>query len=140
VLSSTAFPTGARQLHIEAGVVIAAPGRVLVVTHLLRRQIVQMHTLRLGNEARDTKRDELYEFLTSDHANQLFERVVALTDDMLQLDTKEASAHQTTWRRRGDLIRAIQRVNTEFTEEVERIVGGEGSRSGGDAPDQPSVT
>jgi hypothetical protein len=110
-------------------VVIAAPGRVIVLAHLLRRQIVQMCTQRLGNEARDTKRDQLYEFLTSERANQLFGRVAALTDDMLQLDTREASAHQTTWRRRGDLIRAIQRLNAEFTGEVERIIGGEGSNS-----------
>jgi hypothetical protein len=88
-------------------VVIAAPGRVIVPAHLLRRQIVQLHTMRLGNEARNTKRDELYEFLTGERASQLFERVAALSDDMLQLDVKEASAHQTTWRQRGDLIRSI---------------------------------
>jgi hypothetical protein len=123
VLSSTAFPAGARQLHIEAGVVIAAPGRVIALARLLRRQIVQMHTLRLGNEARDTKRDELYEFLSSERANQLLERIGTLTDDMLQLDVKEVSAHQTTWRRRDDLIRSIQRLNVEFTGEVERIIG-----------------
>ena len=129
VLASTAFPAGARQLHIEVGVVIAAPGRVVVLAHLLRRQIMQMHMMRLGNEARDTKRDALYEFLTSERANKLFGRVAALTDDIIQLDAKEVSAHKTTWHRRGDLIRAIQHLNAEFTEEVERIIGGGASAS-----------
>jgi hypothetical protein len=122
VLSSTVFPAGARQLHIQDGVVIAAPGRVVVLAHLFRRQIVQVRMLRLGNEARDEKRDTLYEFLTSDRASQLFEQSATLTDEMLDLDTKEASTHQTTWRRRGDLIRGIRRLNAEFTGEVERII------------------
>jgi hypothetical protein len=57
VLVSTAFPQGARQLHVEAGVVVAAPGRAIAVASLLRRQIVQCGLLRLSSEHRNTKRD-----------------------------------------------------------------------------------
>jgi len=89
---------------------------------LLRRQMVQVRMLRLGNKARDEKRDAIYEFLTSDRASQLFGQIATLTDEMLDLDTKEATTHQTTWRRRGDLIRGIRRLNVEFTGEVERII------------------
>jgi hypothetical protein len=124
VLSSTVFPAGTRQLHIQDGMIIAAPARVLVLAHLLRRQIVQAHMLRLGNKARDEKKDALYAFLTGDRANQLFEQIIALTDDMLDLDAKETSAHQSTWRRRGDLVRGIQRLSAEFTGEIEEIIGG----------------
>jgi hypothetical protein len=59
----------------------------------------------------------------SERAAQLFGRIVTLTDDLFTLDAREKSSHQTTWRRRGELIRAIEQANTEFTGEVERIVG-----------------
>jgi hypothetical protein len=123
ILSTAAFPANARQIFLHDGVVVAAPGRVVVLAELLRRQVVTMHSLRLTNEARIEKTAELYSFVTSDHFARLFDQLEALTDHMLELDAKESSAHQTTWKRRGELIRAIQRLSAEFTGEVERIIG-----------------
>lgn len=60
VLSTSAFPQGANQLHVEEGVIIAAPGRVVALVHMLRQHVMQTHLLRLGNLARDDKRDKLY--------------------------------------------------------------------------------
>jgi hypothetical protein len=123
ILSTATFPAHARQIVLQDGVVVAAPGRVVVLAELLRRQVITMHSLRLTNQARIEKTAELYSFITSDRFTHLFDQLEALTHHMLELDAKETSAHQTTWKRRGELIRAIQRLNVEFTGEVERIIG-----------------
>jgi hypothetical protein len=124
VLSSSVFPTGARQLHVVDGVIIAHPARVVVLVALLRRQIIATHLLKLGNSMRDEKRDELYGFITSDRCTQLLDRIGSLSSDVLELDAKEESSHRTVWKRRSDLIRAIHGVHGEFTAEIERIITG----------------
>ena len=110
ILSTATFPSGARQIDLLDGVVVAAPGRVVVLAALLRRQVVQLHSLRLSNEARIEKTAELYSFVTSDRCAHLFDQLGALTDHMLELDAKETSAHHSTWKRRGELVRAVQPV------------------------------
>lgn len=124
VLSTTVFPAGARQLHIQDGVIVAAPARVVVLAHLLRRQITQLHALSITNEARDEKRDRLYDFVVSDRCTQLLNRVGTLSSDLLDLEAKEESAHRTVWKRRAELIRGIQGVHQEVSSEIDQIVIG----------------
>jgi hypothetical protein len=77
ILSSLKFPADARQLHVQDGVIIANPARVLALVQMLRRHIVQIHTLRLSNVERDSKTDALYEFIRSKRCAQLFARIAA---------------------------------------------------------------
>jgi hypothetical protein len=46
-------------------VILADPARVVVVAHLLRRHIVQMHVLRIGNDARQEKAEALCQHIVS---------------------------------------------------------------------------
>jgi hypothetical protein len=50
VLSTQAFPAGTQQLAVSDGVVNVHPARAIAVANLLRRQIVQVDSLRLGRE------------------------------------------------------------------------------------------
>jgi len=123
ILSTHIFPTGARQIHIQDGVLIANPARVIALVELLRKQIVQIHGLRLSNDARDQKTTQLYEFITSDRSTQLLDHIEVQTDDMLELEIKEKKAHDANWRKRGELIRSVQRARADFTSEIDRIIG-----------------
>lgn len=123
VLASQVFPSGARQLHIQDGVVIANPARVIALAQMLRRHVVQTHSLRLSNEARQQKTERLYEFVTSDRCAQLLDHIENLTDDMLELEVKEKKVHDTTWKRRGELLRSVQRARGNFMAEIESIIG-----------------
>jgi hypothetical protein len=109
---------------IKDGVIVAAPQRVIALAHLLRRQTVQTHLLRLGNEARVEKTAKLYDFVTSDRAADLWDQIAQITNDMLDLDRSETLAHQKTWSRRADLIRAVQGVHHEFASAIDGIIGG----------------
>lgn len=123
ILSTLVLPAGARQIHVHDGVLIANPARVIALVEILRKHIVQIHGLRLGNEARDQKTTQLYEFIMSDRAAQLLGQIETQTDDMLDLEVKEKKAHDATWKKRGELIRSVQRARADFTSEIERIIG-----------------
>jgi hypothetical protein len=123
VLASKVFPAGVRELHIQDGVLIVAPARVLVLAHVLRRHVIQTHALRLGNEARAQKSEALYAFIMSERCGQLLSSIDLHAEDMADLDRKEEKAHQATWKRRAELIRSVQRAHVDLTSEIERIIG-----------------
>ncbi len=123
VLATRVFPAGTRQLHTQDGVIVANPARALVIVEMLRKHIVQVHTLRLSAESRHDKMVTLYEFITSERCAQLMEQIETQTDDMLEIDVSEKKAHDSTWKRRGELIRSVQKIQVELSTEIDRIVG-----------------
>ena len=124
VLVTAVFPAGLQQLAMKDGVIIAAPPRVIALAHLLRRQSIQSYGLRLSSDARAEKTERLYKFMTSPGAGPLWDRIAQVTSDMIDLDRAETAAHQKTWTRRADLIRAVQGVHDEFSAAIDRIIGG----------------
>ena len=73
ILSSLAFPSGTRQLHVQDSVIITNPARALVMATVLRKHVVQIHGLRISNEARAQKTEALYAFITSERCNQFLD-------------------------------------------------------------------
>jgi hypothetical protein len=122
ILSTHKFPRGARQLDERNGVILANPARVVALVTIVRRHLVQTHTLRLSNEARIQKTAVLYEFITSERCNDLFARIDTHTDDLLEIQVKEKKAHETTWRREGELIRSVQKARAELCHEIDTII------------------
>ena len=127
ILSSNKFPKDKSQIHMQDGVIIANPARVLAIAEILRDQIVRMHELRASKEARAEKTVALYAFVTSDHFKHLVEHVEAQAGKMLDLDGKEQEAHRRIWDQRGKLIRTIQKARADLTFEVDRIIGTAGN-------------
>jgi hypothetical protein len=125
ILSTLTFPAKARQLHIEDGIVIANPARVLAIVQLLRKHIVHAHTLRLSNTDRAKKTAALYEFITSERCTQLLGAIDTHAGDLLQLQEKEMRAHEATWRKQGTLYRAIQKSRADLCSEIDAIIGSE---------------
>jgi hypothetical protein len=122
ILACHAFPAGARQVHVQDGVILANPARVLVLAEILRSQVVQLATARLGNQARVQKVARLYEFITSDHCTQLFDQIDSLTDAMLELEVKEKKTHDATWKHRGELIRSVQQARADLVSAIDLII------------------
>jgi len=123
ILSSNKFPSGERQLHILDHVIIACPARVLVLAQLLRAQIVQMHDLRISNEARDDKMAELYDFITSERCGQLLDSVETLVRKLEKIEVDEEKAHRAVWTKRGELLRAVLKANGDLCFALNRITG-----------------
>jgi hypothetical protein len=123
ILATRTFPSDARQLHIKDGVVIANPSRVAALVQIIRQQLIRMSTLRLSNEAKEQKTEDLYRFITSERCADLFSRIDTHADDLLELQEKEQRAHTQTWKRQGELIRNVQKVSAELTNEIDIIIG-----------------
>jgi hypothetical protein len=127
VLSSNKFPKGAQQLHLQDGVIIASPARVLALAELLRRQVIQMHQLSISGEAREQKSEALYAFITSERCRQLLDSIDAQAGKMVELDAAEEKAHKLTWDRRGKLIQSLKKVHGDLCFEIDRIIGTAGN-------------
>jgi len=123
VLSTHAFPKGKRELHIDSGVIVAKPGRAVVIAMLLRKQVVQLHCLKVSNEERSRKTDELYALMTSERFEQFVSTVTKTAEQLEALQQQERKAHDSVWKKQGELFRTIVRQCAQFDEEVARIVG-----------------
>jgi hypothetical protein len=123
ILSTRKFPEGRRHVHVQDGVILAAPSRVAAVVQIIRQHIVRNHTLRLSDEARTQKTAALYSFITSQRCSDLFARIDTHADDLLDLQVKEKRAHEATWKKQGELLRSVQKVRAEICNEIETIIG-----------------
>ena len=124
VLATSAFPAGARQLRVQDDVIIANPARVVELVRLIRQHMVQAHRQRLGAAERNEKTQALYEFIVSDRYSQLMGRFDTLADGLLNVDVDEVKAHNRVWRKRGQLLREVQKVHGDLTGEIDRILEG----------------
>jgi hypothetical protein len=124
VLSSSVFPAGAQQLHIQDGVIVASPARVVVLVHLLRRQIIENHVHKLSGEARNDKAEALLAYLTSPQAGDLLGQLDAAAGSMLDLEVREVEAHHSVWRKRGELIRTVQKTHEDLVGAIDAILNG----------------
>jgi Uncharacterized protein conserved in bacteria (DUF2130) len=127
ILSSNKFPKDKREIHLQDGVIVAAPARVLAIVEILRDQLVRLHELRVSNEERGSKTEELYTFITSEHCKQLIAQVETQAGKMLDLDAKEVEAHRRVWDQRKKLIGAVQKARSDLSFEIDRIIGTAGN-------------
>jgi hypothetical protein len=77
----------------------------------------------VSGEEKTQKTAALYDFITSERCTDLMGRIDTHTDDLLDIQVKEKKAHESTWKRQGELIRSVQRVRAELSNEIESIIG-----------------
>jgi hypothetical protein len=127
ILSSNKFPRDRREIHLQDGVIVASPARVPAIVEILRDQLIRLHALRVSNEERGSKTEDLYAFITSEHCKQLIGQVEAQAGRMLELDAKEQEAHRRLWDVRKKLIHSVQKARTDLAFEIDRIIGTAGN-------------
>jgi hypothetical protein len=137
ILSSNKFPKDKAHIHNQDGIIVANPARVLALVEILREQLVRMLELRVSNEARGSKMEDLYSFITSEHCRQLIEQVEAQAGKMIELDTKEQEAHRRLWDHRKKLINSVQKARSDLSFEIDRIIGTAGN--GQEPPDEAAA-
>jgi hypothetical protein len=123
VLATHVFPKDCKQLHIDSGVILANPARAVVVATILRQQVLQVFCLKISNEERASKTDELYGFMTSERFGQFLSAVNRATEQLEALQTAEKKAHENHWKKQGELYRSVVRSCAQFDEEIARIIG-----------------
>lgn len=129
VLCSNVFPAGVANLHQQDGVLVVDPRRVLVLANILRRQIVQVSTLRLADHERRNKTERIYSFITSARCAELWDQLVRVNDDMAAVDLAERAAHDKVWGKRTALERSLRDVHDQFVSTIAAIIGATGSET-----------
>jgi hypothetical protein len=110
-------------MHLDQGVIVACPARVVTLAQLLRRHVLQLHELQVSAQQREAKTEKLYKFIASEHCRQLLDSVEKLVDDLMGLDIKEQSAHKALWEKRGRMLTSVLKAHGDFCSALERIIG-----------------
>jgi hypothetical protein len=130
ILSTSAFPSGEKEMCIQSDVIIISPARVVYVVELLRRALISMYVLGLSTKERSDKTDQLYKLITSDSYKGRFNEAVKVSEEILQLDVEEQKAHSTVWRNRGMLSKRMGNVLRGIDTDVSAIIEGGSAEEG----------
>ncbi len=122
ILATTVFPAGKKEMCIESGVIVMSPARIVYVAQILRQAMVTMHVKGLSIKERTTKMSRLYKLITSESYSGKFAEANKLTQDILELEVQEQTAHGNVWKKRGALLKRIHNVLRETETEVAAII------------------
>lgn len=122
ILVSCPFPSGSKQLHVHDSVIVVHPARIVALMQIIRDQVVMVAGLRISEGGRAQKMSTLYDFITSNQCNHLLDQVDQLSDDLLELDVKEKKNYDSTWRKRGELVKGIQQARSNLVSAIGLIV------------------
>jgi hypothetical protein len=123
ILSTRKFPQATRQLHLQDGVLLANPARVVLIATMIRSHLQQLHAQRVSDIERDSKTAALYEFIVSELCASLFARIDERTEDLLEQQRKEIRWHENHWKKEGETVRGIQKAKGDLTNQVNLIIG-----------------
>ena len=123
ILSTHKFAQGTRQLHIQDGVLLANPARVVFLATIIRQHLLQLHTLRLSDIERENKTAALYEFIISERCSLLLARIDERADGLVEQQKREITWHENNWRKQGEGIRAIQKAKADLENQINSIIG-----------------
>jgi hypothetical protein len=124
VLSTFKFPAGTSQVAIRDGVVIVNPARAVVIAHMIRSNLLRIHTLRLSKAERMEKMAALYDFMTSERCALLLNRIDSDPEALLELQVAEKTFHDNHWKKQALRYKSIQKAKADLDIEVGAIIGG----------------
>jgi hypothetical protein len=124
ILSTTVFPADEKEMCIASGVIVMAPARIIYVVQLLRQAMVTMHVKGLSIKERTTKMSRLYKLITSEAYSGKFTEANKLTQDILDLEVQEQTAHGNVWKKRGALLKRVHNVLREAETDIAAIIEG----------------
>lgn len=126
ILATTVFPTGRKELYVDAEtkVIVVSKARVVEVVGLVRAAMERVHSLGLSQNERAEKRELLYSYITSEDYRQHLTEAGRLTGDLSELDVEEKRAHDKMWERRGRVTTRLRNLVRDVDTEVSSILEG----------------
>jgi hypothetical protein len=122
ILSTTAFPSGRREIFTDSGVIVVAPARLRPIVEILRKTLITMHAAKLGDAERADKLSRLFKFITSPSFKRKLAEASDLVAEALQIDVDEQRAHSNVWKKRGTVLTRMKNVLREIDTDVSAIV------------------
>ena len=122
ILSTPIFPSGRRELFVDAGVIVVSPARVRAIIDVLRKTLIAMHVAKLSDAERADKLSRLFKFITSAAFKRKIAEASDLAGEALQIDVDEKRAHDHVWKKRGTVLTRIRNVLREIDTDVSAII------------------
>ena len=122
VLATPVFPSGKKELFVDAGIIIVAPARVRAMIEVLRKALIAMHVAKLSDAERSDKFAQLFKFITSSGFKRKLAEASDLANEALEIDVEEKRAHDNVWKKRGTVLTRIKHVLREIDTDVSAIV------------------
>jgi hypothetical protein len=122
ILATPVFPSGKKELFVDAGVIIVAPARVRAMIEVLRKALIAMHVAKLSDAERSDKLAQLFKFVTSSGFKRKLAEASDLANEALEIDVEEKRAHDNVWKKRGTVLTRIKHVLREIDTDVSAIV------------------
>ena len=122
ILATPVFPSGKKELFVDAGIIIVAPARVRAMIEVLRKALIAMHVAKLSDAERSDKLAQLFKFITSSGFKRKLAEASDLANEALEIDVEEKRAHDNVWKKRGTVLTRIKHVLREIDTDVSAIV------------------
>jgi hypothetical protein len=125
ILTTSAFPSGKKEMCIESDVIVMNPARIVHLVHILRQAMITMHVRGLSMKERAGKMSKLYGLITSETYRRKFSEAGKITQEILDLDVHEKKAHDNVWRKRGAFATRMNNVLREIETDVAGVIEGD---------------
>ncbi len=139
ILTTSAFPTGKKEMCIESDVIVVNPARIVHIVHILRQAMITMHVRGLSMKERAGKMNKLYALITSEPYRRKFSEAGKITQEILDLDVQEKKTHDNVWRKRGAFATRINNVLREIETDVAGVIEGDDEIAGAEGYPAQSV-
>jgi hypothetical protein len=109
ILSTYKFPQGTRHVHVQDGVVLVSPARVVAIATIIRGHMTQIYTLRVSRVERESKMSELFEFIVSERARSFSVGSKSRPRTCSSFKLRKSSGTKITGKSRARLTRPFRR-------------------------------
>ena len=114
ILSTRKFPQDTRQLHLQDGVLLANPARVIVIATIIREHLLQLYAQRVSDIERDSKTAALYDFIVSERCSSLLARIDERTAAFLNNRQKKSNGMRAIGESKAKLFGRFRRPKLTF--------------------------
>lgn len=123
ILVTHALPDGVEIFELIEGVWVTHPRFALPVALTLRQSLLDVAAARLTAQGQQTKKDLVYEYLTSPQFRQRIEAIVEAYNDMRADLDKERRALMSHWSKREKQLERMLYATTGMFGDLQGIVG-----------------
>jgi hypothetical protein len=121
LIVTRAFPRGERGLCARKDIPIIEPRMACSLAAILRDGIVEIGNMRLSNNARDGKAQELFNYVLSDDFTTRFRQIRDSVNALREQQNKERDWHENAWQTQSRLHDQIDSRRRDVEERIKTI-------------------
>ena len=123
VIVTQALPEGVRGFGLVEGVWVTDSAHVLLLTNVLRYQLIQLTQVKASLVGKDEKMEILYAYLTSTQFKNRVEHIVRALQEMHEELHKEKRATERMWARREKELERVMKNTVGMYGDFQGLIG-----------------